>query len=128
MAPLNSFQLTFTRIPAIGCHDSNFSPLDLLSASGILVFVKDTAPRPTAMGGLCSKSANEADPFTQPGRVLGNDNAQPSSAPTPRRITSTTPGRTLGGTERASAADDARSAAARAAEVLESAPSIHPTT
>ena len=69
------------------------------------------------MGGLCSKSANEAEPFAQPGRVLGN-NSQPSAAPLPPKITSGTPGRTLGG-ESTAAADDARSAAARAAEVLE---------
>lgn len=76
------------------------------------------------MGGLCSKSANEADPFAQPGRLLGNSNAQAPSTPPPRKLISTTPGRTLGGgmdsTASATAADDARSAAARAAEVTSS--------
>lgn len=74
-----------------------------------------------AMGGLCSKSANEADPFAQPGRVLGTS-SQPASAPPPRKLTSSTPGRTLGGNENPDstrAAEDARSAAARAAEVLD---------
>src|SRR5271168_3639127 len=67
------------------------------------------------MGSLCSKSANEADPFAQPGRVLGNS-SQPSP---PRNLTASTPGRTLGGSESTTAAEDARRAAARAAEVLE---------
>jgi hypothetical protein len=69
------------------------------------------------MGSLCSKSANEADPFAQPGRVLGNS-SQPSSVPPPRNLTASTPGRTLGGSESTTAAEDARRAAARAAEVL----------
>jgi len=67
------------------------------------------------MGNLCSKSANEADPFAQPGRVLGNS-SQPSSGPPPRSLTASTPGRALGGSESTTAAEDARSAAARAAE------------
>ena len=71
------------------------------------------------MGNLCSKSANEADPFAQPGRVLGNS-SQPSSVPPPRNLTASTPGRTLGGSESTTAAEDARRAAARAAEVLDS--------
>src|SRR2546421_8496559 len=70
------------------------------------------------MGSLCSKSANEADPFAQPGRVLGNS-SQPSSVRPPRNLTASTPGRTLGGSESTTAAEDARRAAARAAEVLE---------
>src|ERR1700722_15577720 len=70
------------------------------------------------MGNLCSKSANEADPFAQPGRVLGNS-SQPSSGPPPRNLTASTPGRALGGSESTTAAEDARRAAARAAEVLE---------
>jgi hypothetical protein len=89
----------------------------------VLVLVHSICLVPTsgsAMGGLCSKSANEADPFAQPGRLLGSGNtdSQPSSTPPPRKLTSTTPGRTLGGTDSTTtAADDARSAAARAAEV-----------
>ena len=73
------------------------------------------------MGNLCSKSANEADPFAQPGRVLGNS-SQPSSGPPPRNLTVSTPGRTLGNSESTTAAEDARRAAARAAEVLIGAP------
>ncbi len=72
------------------------------------------------MGNLCSKSSNEADPFSQPGRVLGASSQQPpaKTAATPQKITSSTPGRTLGGQSSTTRAeDDARSAAARAAEV-----------
>lgn len=74
------------------------------------------------MGNLCSKSSNEADHFSTPGRVLGTASSQPrgggqSTAPVPSRVTST-PGRTLGGKrDGASSPDDARRAAAQAAEV-----------
>src|SRR5436305_8239916 len=73
------------------------------------------------MGNLCSKSANEADPFARPGRVLGNS-SQPSPGPPRRNLTANTPGRTLGGSESTTAAEDARRAAARAAEVLIKSP------
>lgn len=73
------------------------------------------------MGNICSKSSNETDAFSQPGRVLGASSQQSSATPsaaTPKKISATTPGRTLGGQSSARAEEDnARSAAARAAEV-----------
>ena len=68
------------------------------------------------MGNLCSKSSNEPDHFSQPGRVLGSsaDSPQPTRASVPPKISANTPGRTLGGDN---AAEDARGAAAKAAEV-----------
>ena len=74
------------------------------------------------MGNLCSKSANESDNFSTPGRVVGSSNikSQPTSAPVPAKLTTTTPGRQLGGgAGDASTTGDnnARSAAAKAAEV-----------
>lgn len=71
------------------------------------------------MGNLCSKSENKPDPFQSPGRVLGaSAQNQPKTAPVPQKITSGTPGRTLGGGgEGTSGTGDARSAAAKAAEV-----------
>jgi hypothetical protein len=72
----------------------------------------------TKMGNLCSKSANQDDQFSTPGRVLGSSSqTQPTSAPVPQKITSSTPGRVVGGTGANSGGDDPRSAAARAAEV-----------
>ena len=72
----------------------------------------------TKMGNLCSKSANQDDQFSTPGRVLGSSSqTQPTSAPVPQKITSSTPGRAIGGTGTNSGGDDPRSAAARAAEV-----------
>ncbi|EXJ85080.1 hypothetical protein A1O3_05755 [Capronia epimyces CBS 606.96] len=73
------------------------------------------------MGNICSKSANKPDSFSTPGRTLGTSaspqaQTKSATAPLPQKLTATTPGRTLGGPESASAADDARSAAARAAE------------
>ncbi|KAK5958837.1 hypothetical protein OHC33_000681 [Knufia fluminis] len=73
------------------------------------------------MGNICSKSANKDDNFSAPGRVLGasSDAPQPARAQTPKQaLTSSTPGRTLGsaGNDGASSPNDARSAAARAAE------------
>ncbi|PGH33335.1 hypothetical protein GX50_03812 [[Emmonsia] crescens] len=73
------------------------------------------------MGSLCSKSANPAEPFTQPGRVLGT-NPNPPQAPRaslPRKVGSSqaNPGRTLGGGQGpGQGKDDPRNAAARAAE------------
>jgi len=71
------------------------------------------------MGNLCSKSANRADHFTTPGRVLGSSSqTAPSSAPVPKQLTTSTPGRPLGGSSKdASSPENARSAAAKAAEV-----------
>ena len=70
------------------------------------------------MGNLCSKSANQDDQFSTPGRVLGSSSqTQPTSAPVPQKITSSTPGRTVGGPGANSGGDDPRGAAARAAEV-----------
>jgi len=71
------------------------------------------------MGNLCSKSANQPDHFSTPGRTLGESAAsrpQQSSAPLPQKVTTSSPGRTLGGTEGSSSPDNARSAAAKAAE------------
>ncbi|KAL2400074.1 hypothetical protein ABEF93_005062 [Exophiala dermatitidis] len=71
------------------------------------------------MGNLCSRSANEPDHFSTPGRTVGSSRPaqnQPSSAPVPQKVTTSTPGRTLGGAERPTGPDDPRSAAARAAE------------
>ena len=72
------------------------------------------------MGNICSKSANKDDNFSTPGRVLG---AAPQPARVPaqpnQKLTSSTPGRALGsaGSDGASSPNDARSAAARAAQV-----------
>ncbi|KIW85936.1 hypothetical protein AYO21_08578 [Fonsecaea monophora] len=69
------------------------------------------------MGNLCSKSANKPDNFSTPGRTVGaSTQSKQTTAPVPQKITSSTPGRPLGGGDGASSADDARSAAARAAE------------
>ncbi|KAI1616719.1 hypothetical protein EDD37DRAFT_66324 [Exophiala viscosa] len=69
------------------------------------------------MGNLCSKSANQPDNFSNPGRTLGEDpQTRSEPGPRPRNLTATTPGRTLGATEGPPSPDDARSAAARAAE------------
>lgn len=70
------------------------------------------------MGNLCSKSANKDDNFAGQGRTVGSaPPSQPSSAPVPQKITTSTPGRSLGGRDDASSPDDARGAAAKAAEV-----------
>lgn len=69
------------------------------------------------MGNLCSKSANEADNFSTPGRVLGNAPPKTTSAPVPQKLMTSTPGRTLGTGEGSTSPGDARSAAAKAAEV-----------
>ena len=80
------------------------------------------------MGNLCSKSSNEPDHFSQPGRTLGSAEAgagagaraSGGSAAVPQKITSSTPGRTLGTPRADDGPGDARSAAAKAAEVSES--------
>jgi hypothetical protein len=72
----------------------------------------------TNMGNLCSKSSNKPDNFAGQGRVVGAS-PQPtsSSAPIPQKIsTANSPGRPLGGTA-GDTTSDARSAAAKAAEV-----------
>lgn len=75
-------------------------------------------PNLISMGGLCSKSANQDNQFSTPGRVLGSSSQnQPTSAPVPQKIISSTPGRTVGGSGAAAGGDDPRSAAAKAAEV-----------
>jgi hypothetical protein len=73
------------------------------------------------MGGLCSK---ETDHFDTPGRTLGGGSAgqvQPSRARVPgaAKPKVTGPGRQLGGTGQTGVSEpgDARSAAAKAAEV-----------
>lgn len=68
------------------------------------------------MGNLCSKSSNEPENFSSPGRTLGSapPNA-PTSAAVPPQVTKNTPGRTLGGG--GNSPDNARGAAAQAAEV-----------
>lgn len=78
------------------------------------------------MGNICSKSANK-DNFSTPGRPLGassnttttttNNNAR---APVPQKVTTqNSPGRTLGSSNGTKGPEDARSAAAKAAEVCQ---------
>ncbi|KAJ5135838.1 uncharacterized protein N7515_005116 [Penicillium bovifimosum] len=75
------------------------------------------------MGNICSRSSNETDPFTQPGRVVGagpsDRNAAPR-APVPTKTNwKATPGRTLGesnGDGSAAGTDEARANAAIAAQ------------
>lgn len=75
------------------------------------------------MGNLCSKSANQPDNFANPGRTLGEGTqTRAEPAPRPRNLTATTPGRTLGASEGPSSPSDARSAAAKAAEVSKLVP------
>lgn len=73
------------------------------------------------MGNICSKSANKDDNFATPGRTLGtNSDAPPRPATVPKqKLTATTPGRALGsaGGDGSESPNDAKSAAARAAEV-----------
>ncbi|OCT51884.1 hypothetical protein CLCR_09206 [Cladophialophora carrionii] len=70
------------------------------------------------MGNLCSKSANQPDNFSGPGRPVGSSGPQTkaTSSPVPAKLTTSTPGRALGGGEGSTGTGDARSAAARAAE------------
>ena len=80
--------------------------------------VRSFSPSRLDMGNLCGKESS--DPFAQPGRTLGS--APPPSEGTsrlPAGVSSTVggPGHTLGGSG-PSATDDARRAAALAAEVL----------
>lgn len=73
------------------------------------------------MGNLCSKSSNQPDNFAGQGRVVGSSTTRsnaPASAPIPPQVSSSSPGRTTGQGQGSSLdAADARSAAARAAEV-----------
>ncbi|KAK5054615.1 hypothetical protein LTR84_001506 [Exophiala bonariae] len=70
------------------------------------------------MGNICSKSANQPDNFSTPGRTIGAtpQNSTATTTPVPKKVTANTPGRTLGGRVEAPSPDDARAAAARAAE------------
>jgi len=72
------------------------------------------------MGNLCGKQSKE-ESFQGAGRVLGSappktDNAK-ASIPSSAKPTASTPGRTLGGSSNEGGEVDARSAAAKAAEV-----------
>lgn len=79
------------------------------------------------MGSLCSRPANETDPFAQPGRVVGTGpaagrNAAAPRAPLPAKTNwKATPGRTLGVSASTDGAgrgnDEARANAAIAAQV-----------
>lgn len=92
------------------------------------------------MGNICSRSKNEPEAFSRPGRVLGS-NAPPSAsaagapqgkkpagprAPLPANSKSHfgSPGRTLGNADAGSENSDARTKAALAAQVL--SPSLPP--
>ena len=67
------------------------------------------------MGNLCGKPSRDNDPFSQPGRTLDSaPPAQPNSRAAVPKIGSQ--GQKLGGSSRGEGGD-ARSAAARAAEV-----------
>lgn len=66
------------------------------------------------MGNLCGKPSKE-DPFSQPGRTVGSAPAPQSRSSVPK-ISSSSQGQTLGGSNPGDR-DEARSAAARAAEV-----------
>jgi hypothetical protein len=76
------------------------------------------------MGNICSRSSNETDPFTQPGRVVGAGSSGQNAAPRAQLPTKTnwkaTPGRTLGESNTdgsAAGTDEARANAAIAAQV-----------
>ena len=80
-------------------------------------------PETSTMGNLCSKSANKDDNFSTPGRSLGSSSQnQPTTAPVPQKIPSSTPGRAVGGSQRPGSSSDPKSAAAAAAEGGESEP------
>ena len=68
-----------------------------------------------AMGNICGKESKTSDPFSQPGRTIGS---APPSQPAPRAAVPkiSGQGQTLGG-KSVGEPDDARRAAARAAEV-----------
>ncbi|KEF56056.1 uncharacterized protein A1O9_07637, partial [Exophiala aquamarina CBS 119918] len=70
------------------------------------------------MGNICSKSSNQPDNFSTPGRTVGASPQTPkaSTAPVPKKIITSTPGRTLGGRDETASPNDARGAAAKAAE------------
>lgn len=68
------------------------------------------------MGNICGKESKSSDPFSQPGRTIGS--APPSqSAPRASVPKISGQGQTLGGSGSGGDRDDARRAAARAAEV-----------
>ncbi|CDM30286.1 hypothetical protein DTO013E5_9267 [Penicillium roqueforti] len=74
------------------------------------------------MGNICSRSSNEADPFNQPGRVVGTNPGGTAAprAPLPAKTNwKATPGRTLGESTTGSSTagtDEARANAAIAAQ------------
>ena len=72
------------------------------------------------MGNLCGKPSRDSDPFAQPGRTLGSAPPQPSDsrAAVPKISGTGSQGKTLGG-PLSETQNDARSAAAKAAEVGE---------
>ncbi|KAJ5827417.1 hypothetical protein N7447_004180 [Penicillium robsamsonii] len=74
------------------------------------------------MGNICSRSSNEADPFSQPGRVVGTNSGTSAAprAPLPAKTNwKATPGRTLGESNTGGSTpgiDEARANAAIAAQ------------
>lgn len=69
------------------------------------------------MGNLCSRSSNEPDHFSSPGRVIGSAPPIPASVPVPKTTNPNSPGRPLGGgIDRSEDPSDLRTAAATAAE------------
>jgi hypothetical protein len=72
------------------------------------------------MGNICSSDKNAAEPFSQPGRVLGSANRPPNAAPraplpakSKAQAPFKSPGRTLGETASAPEGTDAERADAR---------------
>ncbi|RHZ60236.1 uncharacterized protein CDV56_108683 [Aspergillus thermomutatus] len=91
-------------------------------------------PTPRQMGNICSRSENETEPFSQPGRVLGSASNPPPNAapraplPAKSKAGFKSPGRTLGDTApevpdagRADARTNAAIAAQKRAESAASA-------
>jgi len=68
-----------------------------------------------AMGNICGKESKSSDPFSQPGRTVGSA-PTPQTAPRAAVPKISGQGQTLGG-QSSKEPDDARRAAARAAEV-----------
>ena len=67
------------------------------------------------MGNICGKESKTSDPFSQPGRTVGST-PTPQTAPRAAVPKISSQGQTLGG-KSGNEPDDARRAAARAAEV-----------
>ena len=109
--------------PAESPVKDNTSRDTALSLYYLLPPVWNTAPFqiPSSMGNLCGKPSKDTDPFAQPGRTLGPAPPQPSKprASVPKISGGTgSQGKTLGG-DTSAEQSDARSAAAKAAEVGE---------